>query len=1470
MKKKGLKILIALACLFSAGTLTFAACGGGSRASEDLSAVTSSGDGGESAASGSSSSSDTSGGGVQQEYYTVTFDADGGSFGTESKREIIVKNGSAVEAISAPEKEGFVFDHWALDGSEYSFSSPVTADITLKAVYREAEYTLSFTPTEGVTYRRLTGEGDTAKKGTEVSFSVELGAYYAGFASVTVNGEPIADADGVYSFTVGGDCVVEVNGVLRDVSAMSGAGTLSNPYIVTKPIDFAYIAEQVNGGNSKYVRACYKLGCDVDFKGEALKIIGDYSTSYSYFSGYFEGDGYTISNFVIDASDKPYVGVFGYVIAGISDDYSATISNVALENYTVTASVNGSMLAVGSLVGYGVGANVYACRMENGVIDVYADTSYFAYAGGVFGVQQSAFSESYNLRCYSSVSYTTANVEINANAGYVLCAGGVSGYLVSNEDATTAYIVNSYSDSVVTGAIRSGGIVGYMGDHTAVANCYSSGDVNAQTGMSDVDFYEQYCYAYAGGIAGFAENDTAISDCFAAGSVSAVASLGAAYSRAAGLVGGMYSADGYPEPDSRAGVVLNCYYAENGKDGEIDLKDPAFLKQNLKWKDSDWIFAENGYPAVRYEDAVSPFTVTLSVGGVETRVDMDGDGAYMPIAYRYLSGELDEFAEKDETSRTYGWYFDEALTQKVPYGYLVTRDITLYGKYVDYGDVAGTYYLLVGDVTDPVELVLRTDGTYLYRNGGMRSVAEYTYDGSTIYLYDCRLARFAENGVTEIMTFAGKKSEGELILYDGTYFTAENPAVASSEVGIYGEYYVKNGSVVTVYTFYVNYTGVRTTGSRRESFTYSTDGASISVYLPGETITGSTADGIVLGGVRLSVFDEYRGVWELGSSSHKTYTFDGMGAWQYEEYGYRRTTDDQKVTTATKYVISASSGTYTAREDGSLLLSDGTEVRFDENGFVVVDYSSHTSVYYAEGSFCGTWTDEYIGVTLYLNGIAKDGVGYAYAVYDNGESYYLSYVYGEDGYCTLYSASSVFGFLYYEPSADMLYASLYWSQSGYMVDDFNLSRYDDYTGEWISDDEVFSIVDFNGFGSYDVNFLLSDGTRWIVEGYVVIDGERVRYYLDDSTLGGRFTYRGVTYSIVYDEATQTVLVTDGENTSVLERKDEFADIVLTDGNGALYTFDGRGGLASGGRLTVTTASGETVYTYRVLEGRLGLFDGGTEIGSIAVSDDLYLCTVNGAGTLLYIDNYFTGDWAVSGSMSVLSIGKLGASGEIAGRFKDVDVTFVYESAGHLSFTWNGTRFYVIALADGGLAISPYIDLYYGDYILCAELDEVFGEWTDGNGVTYTFDGMSNSGYTYGYILRTEGDKNETLYYVSDGAGGIVAWGGETDENGSAVMYKLTYVSKDTEGAFVKGEEAFVWERIDALYRLTATDANGVTYTFDGMGAAAASDGTEYAYRILSVDGEAKLAEVVLTDGAGNTRQAVIDYSGENAVITFNS
>ncbi len=77
--------------------------------------------------------------------YSVLFDYDNGSgFGTTE-----VKEGEKVEKPADPEKTGYTFMEWQLNGETYDFENTVTANILLKAVWTIKKYKVTFNTNGG-------------------------------------------------------------------------------------------------------------------------------------------------------------------------------------------------------------------------------------------------------------------------------------------------------------------------------------------------------------------------------------------------------------------------------------------------------------------------------------------------------------------------------------------------------------------------------------------------------------------------------------------------------------------------------------------------------------------------------------------------------------------------------------------------------------------------------------------------------------------------------------------------------------------------------------------------------------------------------------------------------------------------------------------------------------------------------------------------------------------------------------------------------------------------------------------------------------------------------------------------------------------------------------------------------------------------------------------------------------------------
>ena len=78
-------------------------------------------------------------------FVSVSFDSNGGS---KVKRQGVYI-GETAEEPSKPTREGYDFQCWLYNGTEYDFSTPVTEDITLKALWKAQERTVKFNSNGG-------------------------------------------------------------------------------------------------------------------------------------------------------------------------------------------------------------------------------------------------------------------------------------------------------------------------------------------------------------------------------------------------------------------------------------------------------------------------------------------------------------------------------------------------------------------------------------------------------------------------------------------------------------------------------------------------------------------------------------------------------------------------------------------------------------------------------------------------------------------------------------------------------------------------------------------------------------------------------------------------------------------------------------------------------------------------------------------------------------------------------------------------------------------------------------------------------------------------------------------------------------------------------------------------------------------------------------------------------------------------
>ncbi|MBN2457363.1 MAG: hypothetical protein JXB29_12650 [Sedimentisphaerales bacterium] len=142
-----------------------------------------------------------------------------------------------------------------------------------------------------------------------------------------------------------------------------GTGEPNNPYRIATADDLNDIGNHMEDFNK-----CFLQVNDVnlsEYTGTELNIIGPNSTTP--FTGFFDGNGHTISNFTYDSNSNNCIGIFGYV--GIYNDSNTVIKNLTLIDPNVDAGTGSPFGGpVGSLIGMLYSGCVSDCSAVGGIV----------------------------------------------------------------------------------------------------------------------------------------------------------------------------------------------------------------------------------------------------------------------------------------------------------------------------------------------------------------------------------------------------------------------------------------------------------------------------------------------------------------------------------------------------------------------------------------------------------------------------------------------------------------------------------------------------------------------------------------------------------------------------------------------------------------------------------------------------------------------------------------------------------------------------------------------------------------------------------------------------------------------------------------------------------------------------------------------------------------------------------------------
>ncbi len=278
-----------------------------------------------------------------------------------------------------------------------------------------------------------------------------------------------------------------------------------------------------------YRGADYVLDNDLDFTGIAF--VSPFGSSY--FSGTFDGQGYTLSNIDITttksttnaANNYYYIGVFGYISS------SAEIHDLILDNVTIGSQTEPAVLnnfaRVGFLGGYVASSNakIHDVTVSNSHAYIESNSENYVITGGLVGELKGELLRSTITN--SSINLTTTSPQNDGK--FLVRMGGAVGFLEQNAvlqdvnaDVDLTYHLNG--DSFVDEDRLKIAIGGVVGDNNAIntsnslINVVAVGDIDVTI---DVNASEEMTTGsltlYVGGLVGY--SSTKLLDAFFAGSI---------------------------------------------------------------------------------------------------------------------------------------------------------------------------------------------------------------------------------------------------------------------------------------------------------------------------------------------------------------------------------------------------------------------------------------------------------------------------------------------------------------------------------------------------------------------------------------------------------------------------------------------------------------------------------------------------------------------------------------------------------------------------------------------------------------------------------------------------------------------------------------------------------------------------------------------------------------------------------------
>ena len=305
------------------------------------------------------------------------------------------------------------------------------------------------------------------------------------------------------------EIIVDAEFNANDYTVENGASYIS----ISTAEELAKVAEEIAAGNEEYTSIM--LGGDIDlaeFAATRSAVASNWipiGTEEKPFTGVFDGNGYTIKNLALVASEaiegKVHTGFFGYA-------KNATIKDVTFENVYINIpclDIDHSQGHIGAVAGTLEGTSVVENVTVKGDIKIESTLE----ANGASRVAVVVGGNTY-------ANVTMKNVHVVANEGSYLKANNNVGAL-AGQLQNIAVFENCSSNINVTGyKFFAGGLVGLTAGTSTFTNCHTTGDVTILAGREGRHNDEYRVGGIAGGWADGKTKVCTLVNCSYTGNVS--------------------------------------------------------------------------------------------------------------------------------------------------------------------------------------------------------------------------------------------------------------------------------------------------------------------------------------------------------------------------------------------------------------------------------------------------------------------------------------------------------------------------------------------------------------------------------------------------------------------------------------------------------------------------------------------------------------------------------------------------------------------------------------------------------------------------------------------------------------------------------------------------------------------------------------------------------------------------------------